>query len=199
MSSDESSDDDPALMLMGRKKSGGLRDELARKIIDKQLGDVPTNKRLLYKDIQRICKNIKTSIFDKEICCKWQGHVTNMNNLNKGRYVNFYFRKKKVALHRLLYINFVGPLSDEEYLKYKCENKGICCNILHLKKFKYQKNPKDNTGSDSSDTDDDSDNEDKPHRGKSKSVSPRRVYVVNSAIKDADWLKYKHKLTLNLD
>jgi hypothetical protein len=38
-----------------------------------------------------------------------------------------------------LYCNFVEDLSDDEYLKFSCENKGNCCNIKHLKKFKYQK------------------------------------------------------------
>ena len=54
-----------------------------------------------------------------------------------GTYVNFYFRKKKVALHRLLYINFIGHLDDDEYLKFNCENKGKCCNVHHMNKFKY--------------------------------------------------------------
>jgi len=44
-----------------------------------------------------------------------------------------------VALHRLLYINYVGELDDDEYIKYVCMNKGRCCNIHHIKKFKYDK------------------------------------------------------------
>ena len=62
-----------------------------------------------------------------------------MNNSNKGTYVNFYFRNKKVALHRLLYSNFVAPLDSSEYLKFNCDNKGICCNINHYEKYKYSK------------------------------------------------------------
>jgi hypothetical protein len=47
---------------------------------------------------------------------------------------NFYFNGKKVALHRLLYNNFLGDLDDSEYLKYNCENKGKCCNLNHFKR-----------------------------------------------------------------
>lgn len=47
--------------------------------------------------------------------------------------------KVKAALHRLLYSNFVDHLSEDEYLKFTCDNKGKCCNIYHMKKFKYTK------------------------------------------------------------
>jgi hypothetical protein len=89
--------------------------------------------------MKRICKYIDTSIFDQANCCIWNGYITNMNNSNKGTYVNFYFRNKKVALHRLLYSNFVAPLDSSEYLKFNCDNKGICCNINHYEKYKYSK------------------------------------------------------------
>lgn len=95
--------------------------------------------------MKRICKYIDTSIFDKNKCCLWNGYITNINNSNKGTYVNFYFRNKKVALHRLLYSNFVAPLNSSEYLKFNCDNKGICCNINHYEKYKYSKNNVGNT------------------------------------------------------
>ena len=69
----------------------------------------------------------------------WTGYITNANNINKGTYVNFYFRNKKVALHRLLYSNFVAPLDSTEYLKFTCVNKGVCCSVYHYEKFKYSK------------------------------------------------------------
>ena len=50
-------------------------------------------------------------------------------------YINFYYSGKKYALHRLLYNNFIGILSDSEYIKFKCANKGICCNINHFYKI----------------------------------------------------------------
>jgi len=113
--------------------------KIFNKLMKKQRKDVPADKKLHYNDIRRICKYINKSIFDGDDCCIWNGYVTNVNNSNKGTYINFYFGGKKVALHRLLYINFVENLSPEEYLKFSCDNKGVCCNINHLKKFKYQK------------------------------------------------------------
>lgn len=112
---------------------------LLKELISKQINNVPIDKKLQYSDLRRICKYIRTSIFDENNCCIWNGYVTNANSKNKGTYINFYFRKKKAALHRLLYSNFIGQLRDDEYLKFNCENKGRCCNIEHLKKFKYHK------------------------------------------------------------
>ena len=40
-----------------------------------------------------------------------------------------------MALHRLLYANFVGNINDNEYLKFSCDNRGKCCNINHLVKY----------------------------------------------------------------
>lgn len=113
--------------------------ELFKDLIRRQRKTITADKKLQLNDLKRICKYINTSIFDKKKCCIWTGYITNMNNATKGTYINFYFKKKKVALHRLLYCNFVDDLSNDEYLKFNCENKGMCCNINHLKKFKYQK------------------------------------------------------------
>ena len=38
-----------------------------------------------------------------------------------------------MALHRLLYINFIGQLYSNSYLEFTCPNKGVCCNINHIK------------------------------------------------------------------
>ena len=116
------------------------KNEIAKELMSKQLKKISQTKKLQFSDIKRICKHITTSIFDESICSIWDGYVTNMNNKNKGTYINFYFRGKKVALHRLLYTNFIEELNADEYLKYTCENCGKCCNIQHLKKFKYQRN-----------------------------------------------------------
>lgn len=113
--------------------------EILKELIDKQRKNIPADKKLQYADINRICKYIKQSIFDEGSCCLWVGYVTNVNKSDKGTYVNFYFKKKKAALHRLLYINFVSELTENEYLKFTCENKGTCCNITHLAKFTYNK------------------------------------------------------------
>lgn len=106
-------------------------------LLAKQLKSIPSDKKLQYADLKRISKYISTSMFDENQCCTWEGYITNTNNLNKGVYINFFFRGNKVALHRLLYSNFVGPLSSSEYLKFTCKNKGKCCNVMHLQKFQY--------------------------------------------------------------
>jgi len=110
-----------------------------KELIQNQLPNVPLQWKLNIADMKRICKYIDTTIFEPVQCCLWKGYVTNINNSTKGTYVNFYFRNKKVALHRLLYSNFVAPLDSSEYLKFNCENKGICCNIYHYEKYKYSK------------------------------------------------------------
>ena len=52
----------------------------------------------------------------------------------------FILIKKKIALHRLLYINYIGYVSTNEYIKFSCPNKGKCCNINHMKKYLYCNN-----------------------------------------------------------
>jgi hypothetical protein len=117
-------------------------------LLKKQIGGISNEKKLNYNDIKRISKLIKSSIFDKKNCSIWGGYITNENNSVKGTYINFYFNKKKIALHRLLYINYIGPLTDNEYLKFSCENKGKCCNVHHMKKYTY--NNKTNKSNNSS-------------------------------------------------
>lgn len=133
----ESSDGEPQLPRKTRPIKNS--NDIFKELIKNQLPDVPSEWKLSINDMKRICKYINTSIFDPENCCLWHGYITNINNANKGTYVNFYFRNKKVALHRLLYSNFVSPLNSTEYLKFNCENKGVCCNIYHYAKYKYSK------------------------------------------------------------
>lgn len=111
-------------------------------LINNQLDYVPEDKKLYHNDIKRIAKNITSSIFDENECSLWTGYITNLNKNNKGTYINFYFRKKKVALHRLLYNNYIGPIDASEYIKFKCEHKGYCCNINCVKKHKYSNSKK---------------------------------------------------------
>lgn len=113
--------------------------ELLNDMLKKQLKNIPHDKKLKYDDLKRLCKYVNGNIFDETNCCLWTGYITNINNESKGIYINFYFRGKKAALHRLLYINFVGNLTDDEYLKFSCDNKGKCCDIAHLNKFRYVK------------------------------------------------------------
>jgi len=103
-------------------------------MVNKQVKNIDENKMLSYRDMTRIVKNINTSIFSTTSCCIWTGYVTNVWN-HKSTFINFYFKKRKVALHRLLYNNFIGPISDTEYIKFSCNNRGRCCNILHFIKL----------------------------------------------------------------
>lgn len=104
------------------------KEQLLNEMIEKQRNDCSINKLLACSDLKRIIKYTDKSIFDTDDCCIWQGYVTN----NKGKYINFYFNRKKVALHRLLYLNFKDELYDNSYLTFTCTNKGICCNLNHL-------------------------------------------------------------------
>ncbi|AYV75927.1 MAG: hypothetical protein Terrestrivirus3_196 [Terrestrivirus sp.] len=150
---------------------GTNTETIFRELVNKQIRNIPTNKKLQLSDIKRISHKINKSIFDENVCSIWTGYITNTNNTSKGMYVNFYFRKKKVALHRLLYCNFVGDLGDDEYLKYNCVNKGKCCNIHHMNKFKYNTNEDGDIDSinideiDNSDNSDNSDNNDNINNG----------------------------------
>lgn len=102
-----------------------------QELIKKQRIKCKESKKFTLNDIKRVAKHIDTSIFDKNKCSLWTGFVTNKQN-NKICYINFYFRHRKVALHRLLYINYVTELSSDQYIKFTCDNKGICCNINHM-------------------------------------------------------------------
>ena len=108
-----------------------------KELLTKQIKNITPSKKLNYNDIKRISKFISTSIFNDTKCALWNGYVTNEKNQSKGTYVNFYFNKKKIALHRLLYINYIGTISNNEYIKFSCTNKGKCCNVNHMNKYTY--------------------------------------------------------------
>ena len=102
---------------------------LLEQMLNRQLKNIDDKFKLECQDMQRIVNNLNNDIFGDE-CCKWNGYVTKSSN---SFYVNFFFKSRKLALHRILYINYMGPLDDNSYLKYTCNNKGICCNINHIK------------------------------------------------------------------
>jgi hypothetical protein len=112
-----------------------INDKVLSELLSHQLKKVDGYKKLSFSDITRIAKYLDKSIFNTDECVLWKGYVTNCKNKSKGVYVNFYFKQKKYALHRLLYLNYIGSLYDDEYLKFTCPNKGMCCNINHFKKF----------------------------------------------------------------
>lgn len=103
--------------------------KVLEELIKNQKENIPLNYKLTYSDIKRLSKNIDKSIFGDE-CVIWKGFV-NVKSNNK-KYVNFYFRKKKIAINRILYMNYKGELSPSEYLCYTCPNQGVCCNINHI-------------------------------------------------------------------
>ncbi len=117
------------------KKSQLSNNDILIELINNQIKTLPNDKKLLYNDLKRICKYIKTSIFTNE-CSLWYGYITIIKNDDKKSYINFYYAGKKYALHRLLYLNFKGELNDSEYIKFNCINKGKCCNINHFYKIK---------------------------------------------------------------
>ena len=90
-------------------------------------------KKFTFSDLKRISSNLSNDIFDDN-CSLWNGYVTNLNSAKNNCYISFFYKNKKMALHRLLYINFIGELKDDEYLKFNCENKGKCCSLNHLAK-----------------------------------------------------------------
>lgn len=92
-----------------------------------------TDKKYLLelKDLIRLLKNIDTSIFNKTDCVLWKGYLTKCNN-QKSCYINFYLKKRKLALHRILYMNYIDDLDDKNYLKFSCSNAGKCCNLNHI-------------------------------------------------------------------
>lgn len=116
------------------------KDDILKELIQKQRKDCDNNYKLTLSDLKRISNNLDKSIFDSKKCCIWKGYITNENNNKRAKYINFYYNHKKIALHRLLYINFVDNLEKNEYIKYECCNKGKCCNIHHFKKISKNKN-----------------------------------------------------------
>jgi hypothetical protein len=111
--------------------------DILKELLLKQLPNINPTKKLTFNDIKRISKFLTTSIFDENNCSLWNGYITNEKNQTKGTYINFYFNQKKIALHRLLYLNFIGDILNTEYIKFICVNKGKCCNVNHMKKVSY--------------------------------------------------------------
>lgn len=80
-------------------------------------------------DMRRINKYIDTSIFGEE-CCLWNGYINHKGT--KTQYAKFSFKGKKVLLHRIIYHNFKGDISENDEIVFTCKNKGRCCCLNHL-------------------------------------------------------------------
>jgi len=126
-----------------------MNDNIMVELITNQKKNVLNDKKLSYNDLRRISKYLSNSIFADE-CSLWNGYLTVISktvNEEKNSYINFYFNGKKYALHRLLYLNYLGELADSEYIKFNCNNKGKCCNINHFYKINKENCSDSNTSS----------------------------------------------------
>jgi hypothetical protein len=118
------------------------KNEIYKELLQKQLKIVsPRNMKLTNSDLKRISRRITNSIFIDNKCSLWLGYISSYKN---GKYVNFFYNRKKAALHRLIYCNYVGSLSNCSRILFTCNNKGFCFNVNHLKKFENVSNKRKN-------------------------------------------------------
>ena len=110
-----------------------INNNILNELIQNQRKDIKNNLKLSYNDLKRINKYLIKSIFNDDECNIWNGYISVIKN-SQNKYINFFFNKKKYSLQRLLYINYIDNLENNEYIKYKCKNKGNCCNINHIYK-----------------------------------------------------------------
>jgi hypothetical protein len=116
--------------------------EILSELVKNQLPNVPAHNRLKYTDMERIAKNVNSSVFNPAFCCIWCSYVSNKQRPSKGVCVHFFFNGRKVLLHRLLFANYVSADFDTSYyLKKKCENRE-CINVSHYYCVKYLGNYK---------------------------------------------------------
>jgi hypothetical protein len=122
-------------------------------LIKNQRLNIPFDKKLSYTDLKRISKYLDSSLFNNNECVLWSGYITTIKHDETKSYINFYYNGKKFALHRLLYINYIGDLHDSEYIKFNCVNKGKCCNIKHFYKIQHDKDKDEHINSNNKDKD----------------------------------------------
>ena len=96
--------------------------------------------KLTNEQILKISNNLTSDIFNSNECVIWEKYK---KKESKTKYLNIKINNKKMALHRVIFINYIDDLKKNEYVKYTCCNKGICFNLKHLKK----KNQKDHSKS----------------------------------------------------
>jgi len=113
------------------------------KLLKQQRTNIKLDKKLSFNDLNRISYNLPCDIFS-DSCCIWLGYVTNLKSKNKNCYISFFFKNKKISLHRLLYLNYVKDIDDSEYIKYTCNNKGKCCTLNHMVKVIHEDKNIDN-------------------------------------------------------
>lgn len=109
------------------------KNDIINKLYSNQINNIDVKYKLNSKDIIRLASYINSDPFSNDTCCKWLGAIS--KSTNNTNYINFWFNKKKQALHRILYLNYKGPLNKTNYLRFTCPNhdmRGICCNINHI-------------------------------------------------------------------
>ena len=149
-------------------------------MINNQLKNIRPDKKLSYNDIKRVVKNIDKTIFGEE-CCMWNGYIANLHD-NRSAYINFYFREKKLALHRLLYYNYVGPIDHNEHIAFSCNNRGKCCTLKHLIKNEREYEDNEDNQEDKDDkniNNNDEDNEKEDDEDKSNEDKSDKKRVIN--------------------
>ena len=71
------------------------KNTILTELINKQKMNIIATKKMNYKDMIRIIKNLDTSIFLENCCSIWNGYIVN-DEEGKSSYINFYFNKKKL-------------------------------------------------------------------------------------------------------
>lgn len=114
-----------------------MNNEIQKELLQKQIPHVKPDWKLSFKDITKMSTLLPKSIFTDD-CCIWNtGFALNV----KRQYVHFYYKKKKVALHRILYENFVDNINYNDVLSRSCPNHRNCCSVKHYKIRTYNKKP----------------------------------------------------------
>jgi len=112
------------------------KNKIYENLIKNQLSNMDNKYRLNLSDLKRIADNLLDDIFGNE-CSIWCGPI--ITNPNNKSYISFFYNNKKISIHRILYKNYINNLNDNEYLKYTCNNQGICCCINHFYKVNEDK------------------------------------------------------------
>ena len=105
-----------------------MSDDLLKKLIQNQRQDITKSgnyNKMSFRDLKRLETYINGDIFDHDDCIRYDGEI-------KKNTAIFSFKGKKVSLHRLLYHNFKYHIIRTDIIKFKCPNKGLCCNLNHI-------------------------------------------------------------------
>lgn len=97
-------------------------------LIKNQRSDIKKSgnyNKMNFRDLKRLDTYIEGNIFNEDDCIRYNGEL-------KKNTAIFSFKGKKVSLHRLLFHNFKRHIIRSDIIKFKCPNKGLCCNLDHI-------------------------------------------------------------------